>query len=462
MLENKPLPSSTEAESAVLGACLLSETALLIASEKLAPEHFYHEANRIIFGTMLSMLKSSTVVDLVTLNEKIRENGQLEQIGGMVRIMRLQTDTPTAANIDKYIAIVLEKSIAREVAATCAKFYNSALDGTIDPLQMMTEFQDQAMKLGAGLITPSLYKPLRLAETVFSHVDSMLDAKSHITGLPTGLRDLDYMLGGFKKGDLIVVGARPSIGKSALMLTMACNMILEKKPVAIFSIEMGAKSLGTRLLKLLTGMNLDSFDFLRHHTADQREAIIEGLKQMQSLPVYIDEKPNLNGSEYFAKARRYKEEYGCEIIFCDYLQKLQKTHYRTDERAHVTEMTQLMKTSAKLLDVPVVALSQLTRETERSTDKRPEMRFFMESGAIEAEADVVIGIHRPEYYGIPTFDDELFTPSKGLAELMILKHRNGVIGNVRVAYEKGLTLFHDIVPTSTYEPQQYGSYEEAF
>lgn len=460
MLENKPLPNSSEAEAAVLGACLLSESALLIAAEKLTSDHFYHEANRIIFSTMLSMLRSDCVVDLVTLNEKIRENGQLEQIGGMIRIMRLQTDTPTAANIENYISIVLERSIAREVAAMCARFYNEALDGTIDPLQMMTEFQDQAMKLGAGMVTPTLYKPLRLAETVFSHVTGMLDANSHITGLTTGLRDLDYLLGGFKKSDLIIVGARPSIGKSALMLTIARNLILDKKPMVIFSIEMGAKSLGTRLLKLLTGMNLDSYNFLNSHTADQREAIIEGVKRMQELPLYIDDKPNLTGPEFFAKARRYKEEFGCEGIFCDYLQKLQKTNHRLDERIHVTEMVRTMKTSAKMLDIPVIGLSQLTRETDKRSDKRPQIQDFMESGAIEAEADVVIAIHRPEHYGILTFDDELYTPAKGMAELMILKHRNGNIGNVRVRYIKELTLFDDFIPP--YESPSYGSYQEAF
>lgn len=462
MLHNKPLPHSTDAEAAVIGACLISETALVVASEKLTPEHFYHEANRIIFDTMTTMFREGKTVDVVTLSERIRANGQLDTVGGRINLLRLQTETFTTANIDSHIAIVLEHSIRREVQAICIKYHDEAAEGMTDSLQMMAELQDQVMKMGAGMLTRTLYKPLRLAEEVFTHVRSMLDAGSHITGLPTGLTDLDFLLGGFKKGDLITVGARPSIGKSALMLSAACNMILSGTPVAIFSIEMGARSLGTRLLKMLTGLNLDSYEFLRHHTDNQREAIIEGVGQMQGLPIYIDDKPNLTGSEFFAKARRYKEEFGCEIIFCDYLQKLQKTNYRMGEREHVTEMTRTMKTTGRMLDIPVVALSQLTREVDKSTDKRPAMHHFMESGAIEAESDVVIMIHRPEYYGIQSFDDEFSTSAKGLAELIVGKHRNGMTGSVRVAYNKEQTLFCD-VPRG-YDPQRdyNGEYAEAF
>ncbi len=461
MIASKSLPFSTEAETAVLGACMLSESALMVASEKLTTEHFYHETHRIIFDTMLTMYRAGQPLDMVTVTQNLQNNGQMAQVGGASRLVAMYSNTPSAANIDQYVAIVLEKSIARELAKVCSTYYDAALDETLDPLQMMVEFQDHALKLGSGLVTPTLHKPRQLAAEVFAHVDAMLEAGSHITGIPTGISDLDFMLGGFKPSELVIVGARPSVGKSALMLSMANNMILAGAPVAIFSIEMSAKALGTRLLKIITGLNLDSYTFLSSRpNQNEIERIVAGVEEMQNMKIYIDDKPNLNVAEFAAKARRYVSEFGCKAIYCDYLQKFQKTNFRLEERHFITEIARMLKNTAKMLDVPVIALSQLKREVDSRADKKPLMSDFMESGNIEAEADVMIGIDRPERYGDVMFSDG--TPAAGKAKLCVLKHRNGTIGEVLVNYRKELTLFHDNLPSYTAYTPDEGDYGDTF
>ncbi len=456
MTLTKPLPFSTEAENAVLGACMLSESALMIAAEKLTSEHFYHETHRIIFDTLLGMYRSGQALDIVTVVQKLHNTGQLDSIGGAARVMAMQRNTPTAANVEHYIAIVLEKSISRELATICATYHEAALNETLDPLQMMAEFQDQALKLGSGLLTPTLHKPLQLAGEVFAHVEAMLEAGSHVTGTPSGISDLDFMLGGFKPSELTIIGARPSVGKSALMLTMANNMAQSGVPVAIFSIEMSAKALGTRLLKIITGLDLDSYKFLSSpRSENEADRIIAGVKQMQNLGIYIDDKPNLSAAEFAAKARRYVSEFGCKVVFCDYLQKFQKTNVRQEERHFITDIARMLKNTAKMLDVPIAALSQLKREVDSRADKKPIMSDFMESGNIEAEADVMIGIDRPERYKDATFTDG--TPAEGRAKLCVLKHRNGTIGEVMVRYKKELTLFHDNVPSYSAGEGDYGA-----
>lgn len=461
MIASKPLPFSTDAETAVLGACMLSESALMVASEKLTTEHFYHETHRIIFDTMLTMYRAGQPLDMVTVTQNLQNNGQIAQVGGASRLVAMYSHTPSAANIDQYVAIVLEKSIARELAKVCSTYYDAALDETLDPLETMVEFQDHALKLGSGLVTPTLRKPRQLAAEVFAHVDAMLEAGSHITGIPTGLSDLDFMLGGFKPADLIIVGARPSVGKSALMLSMANNMVFSDAPVGIFSIEMSAKALGTRFLKMITGLNLDSYEFLKSRPSqNQIDRIVAGVEEMQNRKLYIDDKPNLNAAEFAAKARRYVSEFGCKAIYCDYLQKFQKTNFRLEERHFITEIARMLKNTAKMLDVPVIALSQLKREVDSRADKKPLMSDFMESGNIEAEADVMIGIDRPERYGDVMFSDG--TPATGKAKLCVLKHRNGTIGEVLVNYRKELTLFHDNLPSYPDYTVDEGDYGEAF
>lgn len=405
-IESQAPPHSVLAEQQVIGCCLLSKAAISQAAEKLAPQHFYRDVHRLIFEAVIALYAKGAAVDIATVSEELHRTGTLKAVGGTSLLMDILQQTASAANVQHHVAIVLENAMKREILRLAREYSEKAMDAGTDALQVLSDFQGETMLIGRSSETSTLYKPMRLAGEVFRHIDAMLVERSSLTGVPTGLRDLDFITGGLHPSTLTVIGARPSVGKTALIASIAGNIAQAGTPVAFFSIEMSAVKIGMRIFKQTTGIPVDSYQFLASHTSSDVNDVAEGIRTLQSLPFFVDEKADISLPEMMLRARRMVEEFGCKVIFCDYLQIIREHESRRrDVREFISQTVIGMKTLARMLNVPVVLLSQLTRDVEKQASKRPEMHHLMEAGAIEAAADVIVLIHRPETYGITMFDD---------------------------------------------------------
>jgi replicative DNA helicase len=421
-------PQNQEAEVSVLGSILLDKEAIIKVADILVPDDFYNDSYRLIFDQMLWLYEHHQPIDVITLTNKLEEKGELEEIGGATLVSQLANSVPSAAHVVNYAKIVADKALLRRLITTANEIQKIAYEAPEDT----TEVLDKAESLIFGVSEQHLKENFVSMKTVlsesFDRIDELHKDKDKLRGVPTGFKDLDNVLAGLQPSDLVIVAGRPSVGKTAFTLNIAHNVAVgEQIPVAIFSLEMSKEQLVDRLLaaeagidswKLRTG-NLDDNDFLK---------INHAYGALAEAPLYIDDSSMINVMEMRTKARRLQAEHGLGMIIVDYLQ-LMSGNNPENRVQEVSLISRSLKGLARELNVPVVALSQLSRAVESRPSKVPMLSDLRESGSIEQDADVVMFLYREEVY-----DED--TERKNIMDVLVRKHRNGPIGQAELFFKK--------------------------
>lgn len=434
---DKVPPQNLDAEMAVLGSMLLDEEALSVATERLHPDAFYSEHHNKIFTAILELYAQNKAVDLITLTNELKKSGTLQEVGGAGYLTGLVNSVPTAANINHYVAIVKEKSILRTLIHNATRIVSMCyeaegnIDEVVDAAERFVFEVSDRRHTGSYLLLKEVVK-----ESI-EKIDRLYQQKAHITGIPTGYVDFDTKTAGLQPSDLIIVAGRPSMGKSAFAIGMAEYAgVVEKVPTAIFSLEMSKEQLVQRMLcsharvdaqKVRTGY-LATSDWPR---------LTAAAGKLSEAPIFIDDSPAISVMELRAKARRLKAQHDIQLVILDYLQLMRGSSSIESRQQEISEISRSLKALARELNLPIVAISQLSRAVESRTDHRPQLSDLRESGAIEQDADVVVLILREEYYN-PTPENQ------GIAEIILAKQRNGPVGTVKLCFIKEFTRFENI------------------
>ncbi len=436
-------PHSVEAESSVLGGLLLDNGAWDRVGDLLTDSDFYRYEHRLIYGAIGSLVNATRPADVITVFENLQSQGQADEVGGLAYLNALAQYVPSASNIRRYAEIVRERSILRKLVSASDEIATAAFNTQGKPVdKILDEAEQKIFNIGeeGSRMKQGFQGMDSLVVQLLDRVQEMADNPNDITGVPTGFYDLDRMTSGMQAGDMIVLAARPSMGKTALAINIAEHVALnEGLPVAVFSMEMGASQLAVRIVG-----SIGRIDQMHLRTGKLTDAewprLTEAIEKLRNISLHIDETPGLTTSELRANARRLARQCGkLGLIVVDYLQLMSVSTSMSDENraTAVGEISRGLKMLAKELQCPVIALSQLSRGVESRTDKRPMMSDLRESGAIEQDADVIMFIYRDEYYNPDSAD-------KGVAEIIISKQRNGPTGTVKLAFMKELTRFESL------------------
>nr|WP_315410457.1 replicative DNA helicase [uncultured Selenomonas sp.] len=432
-------PASVEAEQAVLGAMLLKPDAVTTAAEELTADDFYRETHRLIFEAMMELKERTEPVDLVTLTEQLKKADKLAKIGGIPALSLIANSVPTAANVHYHARIVHEKAQLRSLIAAATEIAGAAYESADEVEDIMDSAEKRILQVSSGKRSKDFVPLQDILLDALEQIDLRYNNKGCITGLPTGFTELDHLTAGLQKSDLILVAARPSMGKTAFTLNIAAHVVLRaKEPVAFFSLEMSKEQLVQRLL--CSEGRIDS-QRLRVGELEEKEwgDLIDTANRLSAAPLYIDDTPSITVMELRSKARRLKAEHGLSLIVIDYLQLMQgRTSKSGDNRQQeISEISRSLKALARELDVPVIALSQLSRSVESRQIKRPMLSDLRESGSLEQDADIVMFLYREDYY-----DPE--TENKNITEVIIAKHRNGPVDTVDLTFLKQFTKFGNL------------------
>lgn len=427
-------PHNLEAEQAVLGAILLESDALVAAAEHIGPEDFYRAAHQRIFEAMVQLSEEAEPVDLVTLSTRLKDQGLLEEVGGIGYLTELANSVPTAANVAYYAQIIEEKSLLRRLIRTATQIASSGYTAGEDVRELISDAERRILEI-SGRRGEGFVSIRDVLMDVFERVEFLYNHKGGITGIPSGFPDLDKLTSGFQKSDLIIVAARPSVGKTAFALNIAQNVgVRAKETVAIFSLEMSAAQLVQRMI--CAEANVDAGRMRTGHLeGDDWEKLTMAIGSLSEAAIYIDDSPAVTTADIRAKCRRLKQERGLGLIVIDYLQLIHGRGRSTDNRQQeVSEISRMLKQIARELEVPVIALSQLSRSVEQRQDKRPMMSDLRESGSIEQDADIVAFLYRDDYYNQES-------EKKNIIEIIIAKQRNGPVGTVELVFLKNFNKF---------------------
>ncbi|RFA30473.1 replicative DNA helicase [Alkalilimnicola ehrlichii] len=433
-------PHSLEAEQAVLGGLLLEVRSWDNVGDRITEEDFYRRDHRLIFRGIATLAEAGQPLDVVTLSEWLRSHDLLEDAGGLAYLGALARDTPSAANIKAYADIVRERSVLRQLIRAGTEVVTQAFqpEGR-DSAELLEEAERLIFEIAeqTGRHKQGFMGVKEILPQVVDRIATLYEQESEITGLPTGFNDFDRMTSGLQPGDLVIVAARPSMGKTTFAMNMAEHAALKGAPVAVFSMEMPGDSLVMRMLSSLCRVELQKIRTGRLDDEDWPR-LTGTMNLLSQAPLYIDDSAGLSPNEMRARARRLKREHGLGLIVVDYLQLMQVPGFKENRTAEISEISRGLKGMAKELDVPVIALSQLNRSLEQRPNKRPVMSDLRESGAIEQDADLITFIYRDEVYN----DD---SPDKGTAEIIIGKQRNGPIGTVRLTFLGRFTRFENFI-----------------
>lgn len=430
-------PQSLEAEESVLGSVLLDNQAINVCLERIRAEDFYKASHQSIFEAMATLSDKREPIDIVTLGQQLRAMGQLENVGGAQTLSYLASAVPNAANVGYYARVIKEMAIRRRLIHESNDIIQSAFELEGDIEEFLDSTEQRILGVSDFRINASFHRVSDIVQDSIRIVEKLYDQKEPVTGVPSGLIKLDKMTAGFQPSDLVIVAARPSMGKTSLVLGWSQYVgIYARKPVAFFSLEMSKEQLVLRMLCSESRINNSSV-----RTGDLTERdfarIVDGASRLSESDVFIDDTPALTITELRAKARRLHREHTLGIIIVDYLQLLRSPAYSHSREQEISDISRSLKALAKELQVPVVALSQLNRSVESRTDKRPMMSDLRESGAIEQDADVIMFIYRDEVYNKES-------PDKGVSEIIISKQRTGPTGTVRVAFSGEYTRFDNL------------------
>ena len=439
-------PQARELEVAVLDALMLEKDAYSIVSEILKPECFYEKAHEKIFSAIVDLAVSQRPVDMLTVTEQLRRRGELEDVGGPVYIAQLTSQVASSAHIEYHARIIAQKYLARELISFAAQVENSAFDETIDVDDLMQEAEGKLFEISQRNVKKDVTQINPVIKDALEMLERAANQKEGLSGLRTGFGGLDKITSGWQDSDLVIIAARPAMGKTAFVLSMAKNMAVDFNiPVALFSLEMSNVQLVNRLIVNVCEIPGEKIKSGRLEGYEWQQLDFK-IKELYDAPIYIDDTPSLSVFELRTKARRLVREHGIKCIIIDYLQLMNASGMNFGSREQeVSMISRSLKGLAKELNIPIIALSQLNRGVEARQGvegKRPQLADLRESGAIEQDADMVCFIHRPEYYKIT--EDERGNSLIGLAEIIIAKHRNGATGDVRLRFKSEYAKFMNI------------------
>ena len=438
MLDRIP-PQSVEAEQSVLGAMLIEKEAIMKVMEILKPEDFYRESHRVIYQAVLSLANRSEAVDIITVTEQLRKDDKLEAVGGISYVTSLANAIPTAANVGYHARIIEEKALLRGLITTATHIAGMGYDANEEVEQILGQAEKMILGVAGRKAGPG-FTPIReIISKAMTKIEELYQSKGGITGLPTGFKDLDRLTSGLQPSDLILVAARPSMGKTAFTLNIAQHVALrEKKAVAFFSLEMSKEQLVQRMI--CAEAAIDSAKLRIGDLADSDwPKLVNACNRLYEAPLFIDDTAGITAAEMRSKARRLKIEHGLRLIVIDYLQLMQGSSGKSSEnrQQEISEISRSLKALARELNVPIIALSQLSRSVEARQSKKPLLSDLRESGSLEQDADIVSFLYREDYYNPET-------DNKNITEVIVAKHRNGPVDTVRLFFHKQFTRFSDL------------------
>ena len=433
-MEQRIPPQNVEAEQAVLGAMLLSHDAVIVAMEKLQSQDFYRDVHRIIFEAMEHLHRENKEIDVIALPDELKRMKKLDDVGGLEYVLNLPNLVGSAANIEYYANIVAEKALARNLISTCTELTTEAYDGQKETEALLDDAERRILQLSDTKNRGDFASVGAVVEVTLDKITKLYENKAGLTGLPTGFRDLDRMTSGLQPSDLILVAARPSMGKTAFTLNIAQNVgVRQHKTVAFFSLEMSQEQLVQRLLCQIAHIDSQKLRTGQLNSDEEWTRLTDACDKLYESPIYIDDTPGISVAEMRSKARRLKSEHGLGLIIVDYLQLMQGRNAESRQQ-EISEISRSLKALARELKVPRIALSQLSRSVESRQDKRPMLSDLRESGALEQDADIVSFLYREDYY-----DKE--TENQHITEVILAKHRNGPVGSVKLYFKNEFTLF---------------------
>ncbi len=450
-------PQAVDVEQSVLGAMLIEREAIPRAVEILPPDAFYSSKHQKVYQAICSLFERGNPVDLITLTEEMKRRGELDDIGGPYYLTELTTQVASAANVEYHARIIAEKSLLRKMIETMTGLIGRAFDTSADAFELLDQAESEIFRISDTQLRRAASSMNEVLKETLARLEAIHGREDGLTGVPSGFHRLDEMTGGWQPADLVIIAARPSMGKTAFSLAMARNSALHpQKPagVAIFSLEMSAQQLAQRLLTSEARVDAQSARTGRM-SDDDWPRLARAAGKLSAAPIFIDDTPGLSILELRAKCRRLKAEHDIGLVIVDYLQLMHGTtsSKNSNREQEIAQISRSLKSLAKELNVPVIALSQLSRAVEnRGGDKRPQLSDLRESGSIEQDADVVAFIYRAERYGITV--DEMGNSTEGLGELIIGKQRNGPIGTVKLAFVHQFARFENLTTYYT-EPGSF-------
>lgn len=445
-------PQAVELEEAVLGALMLEKEAVNDVIDILAPSSFYKESHQKIYSAIFELFKNSEPIDILTVTEQLRKNGDLEFVGGPYYIAQLTGKVASSANVEFHARIISQKYIQRELIRISSETIKDAYDETTDVFQLLDKAEGNLYSVTEKNIKKSFDSMHHLLDQAIKQIEALGEHQDGLRGVPSGFTALDRVTSGFQKSDMVVLAARPGMGKTAFVLSLARNTAVDhQKPVAVFSLEMSSLQLVNRLISSeteLSGEKLKRGNLEKHEWHQLHSKI----GKLSDAPIYIDDTPGLSIFELRAKARRLKQKHDIQMIIIDYLQLMTAgADGKGNREQEISTISRSIKGIAKELDVPIIALSQLSRSVEtRGGSKKPQLSDLRESGAIEQDADMVMFIYRPEYYGI-TEDEDGNAYLPGQSEVIIAKHRSGALEDVPIKFIPHLAKFTNL-ETDNFEP----------
>lgn len=437
-------PQAVELEEAVLGALMVEKDAVISVLDVLKPESFYKETHQKIFKSIVELSTRLEPIDLFTVTEALRKTEELDEVGGAVYLAQLTSRVGSAAHLEYHSKIIAQKYIQRELIRVSTDIQNKAFDDSIDVDDLLDYSEMELFKVAEGNIKRETAPISTIVNEALRHLEEAGKREDGLSGVPCGFSELDRMTSGWQASDLVIVAARPSMGKTAFVLSMARNMAVDHEvAVAFFSLEMSSVQLVNRLIVSESGIPHEKIRNGKLTPQEWTQLTVK-IGNLQNSKIYIDDTPALSIFELRAKCRRLKAQFDIGVIVIDYLQLMTgPTDSRGSREQEVSTISRSLKAIAKELNVPILALSQLNRSVEtRGGNKRPQLSDLRESGAIEQDADMVIFIHRPEYYGFN--EDEDGNSLIGLAEIIVAKHRNGAVGDIKLRFRKEQAKFTDI------------------
>lgn len=442
----KLTPQAIEFEESVLGALMIDDNAITEVLSILRPEMFYVEANQHIYNAIKKLFSASQPIDLLTVSNQLKKDKLLDIIGGASYLAKLTNRLTSSANVEYYARIVMEKFILRELISNCNNIITDAYDDSKDVLDQLDDAESKIFSIIESNFNRDSKELGDVVNSALEELTEMRNSQEELQGVPCGIRAVDSVTGGWQKSDLIILAARPGMGKTAFVLTIARNAALDfDTPVALFSLEMSSNQLVHRLFSMESGIPSDHIS-KGNLTDVEWSKLWENVTRLNSSNLIIDDTPALSVFDLRAKCRRLKQKYDIQMVIIDYLQLMQtgsdSSKSGGNREQEISYISRSLKALAKELNIPVIALSQLNRSVEtRGGSKRPQLSDLRESGSIEQDADMVLFIYRPEYYQLELFEDN--TPAAGLAEIMFAKNRHGSTSNVRIQFKSQLTKFCD-------------------
>lgn len=436
-------PQAIELEEMVLGALMLEKDAYTVVCDLLVPESFYDPRNQLIFEAISQLGAGQRPIDMLTVVEQLRNNGTLDRVGGAVAITELTARVTSAAHIEFHARIIAQKYLARRLIAFASKVENQAFDEANDIDDLLQAAEGELFEISQTQLKREVVQVDSVINQAMQQIEAAANRESGLSGLASGYNDLDQITSGWQNSDLIIIAARPAMGKTAFVLSMAKNMAVDFNiPVGLFSLEMSNIQLVNRMISNVCEIKGET---IRSGRLSDREwdQLNQRVKYLFGAPLYIDETPGLSITELRTKARRLVREHGVKIIIIDYLQLMNASGMKFGSREQeVSMISRSLKALGKELNIPIIALSQLNRSTTTRDDKRPILSDLRESGAIEQDADFVAFIHRPEYYTHSAVDEEN-NDIRGLAEFIIAKHRSGQVGTVKMRFTSQYVRFEN-------------------